>query len=203
MSPKARKLHLGCFDKPAEGWLNTDVTPHIWVARLPAAAYLLYRAGKMGTERYQQHRGGVFRKVHYLNVARRFPYPDQAFDAVFSSHMLEHLRPEVARLCLAECFRVLAPQGVCRIAVPDLDLLIRNYSPERPDEFLTGIFETAKGGRSKNAHHWLYNAHSLIALLRKVGFREAQRRGYRKGECPDIEFLDNRQDGSLFVEGIK
>jgi SAM-dependent methyltransferase len=203
MNPSLCKLHLGCFDKPTEGWVNTDITPHIWVAKVPGAAFFLHSMGKMTEERYDQHRLGIFRKVRYLNVARRFPYPDGIFRAIFSSHVLEHLRREDAEFCLAECFRVLAPRGICRVVVPDLDLLVSSYSPDRPGDFLTGVYEPSKSRRSKNAHHWLYNATSLIVLLRKVGFQEAHKCEYRKGQCPDIDILDNRPEGSLFVEAIR
>jgi predicted SAM-dependent methyltransferase len=203
MSSSLSRLHLGCFDKPVQGWVNTDITPHIWVAKIPGAAFLIHRLGKMSEERYEQHRKGIFRKVNYLNVAKRFSYPDGTFRAVFSCHMLEHLQPKVAEFCLEECFRVLAPGGICRVVVPDLDVLISSYSSDRPEEFLAGIYEPTKSKKSKNAHHWLYNANSLIALLRKVGFQDAQKCEYRKGRCPDIDILDNRPDGSLFVEATK
>jgi SAM-dependent methyltransferase len=203
MKPSARKLHLGCFDKPAEGWVNTDVTPHIWVAKIPGGAYLLHRFGKISADRYEQHKLGVFKKVRYLNVTRPFPYRSGAFDAVFSCHMLEHLRPQDAEFCLAECFRVLAARGVCRIVVPDLDLLVSNYNSDQPEEFLAGVYEPTKGVRGKNTHRWLYNTNSLVSLLRRVGFQEAYKCDYHKGRCPDIDVLDNRPGGSLFVEGRK
>jgi len=196
-----RGLHLGCFSFPAEGWLNSDITPHIWVARIPGAASALFRLGKMTAERREEHRRGVFRKVHYLNVGKRFPFPDSSFPAVFSSHMLEHLPPNIGRHCLVECFRVLQPGGICRIVVPDLDRLIASYTPSSPNEFLeTFYFDSA--ANAKNRHHWYYNDHSLTALLLSVGFRRAYRCSYQQDCCPDVEKLDNRPE-SLFVEAIK
>lgn len=195
-----RKLHLGCFDCPASSWINTDITPHIWVARIPGFATLFFHLGLIGAERYKQHRQRVFRNIRYMNVAKRFPYPANSFDAIFSSHMLEHLHPQQAQSCLSEILRTLRPGGVCRIVVPDLDLLVRNYDPERPDVFLEKLYEPSR--RRKNSHHWLYNGNSLITLLYQVGFREAYRCNYREGSCPDVEILDNRPE-SLFVEGLK
>jgi hypothetical protein len=40
-------LHLGCLDRPVDGWVNTDITPHIFVARIPLAARILRRLGAM------------------------------------------------------------------------------------------------------------------------------------------------------------
>jgi hypothetical protein len=91
-----KKLHLGRFDQPIEGWINTDITPHTWIARIPLAPAILRAARLLNKQRYLQHSEGVFRKVHYLNGAKRFPFPNDSFQAVFSSHMLEHLPPMVA-----------------------------------------------------------------------------------------------------------
>ena len=63
MNNQALRLHLGCFDRPVDAWLNTDITPHLWVARVPGMARLLFRMGRMTPERWQQHQSGVFRRV--------------------------------------------------------------------------------------------------------------------------------------------
>lgn len=46
----------------------------------------------------------------------RLPFPDAAFDVVFSSNVLEHIK-DVERM-LAECCRVLNPGGVCIHILP-------------------------------------------------------------------------------------
>ena len=196
------RLHLGCFDRIVSGWLNTDITPHLWIARIPLLPRLVHAAGMMSPERLEQHRRGIFRNVHYLDVRKRFPYPDSTFEAAFSSHFLEHLFPDDARHCLSEVHRVLRPGGICRIVVPDLDLIVSRYDPSTTEPFLRMIFEEP-GAATKNAHHWHYNALSLTEALRQTGFREAYRCAYREGSCPDLELLDNRPEDSLYVEGIK
>jgi predicted SAM-dependent methyltransferase len=45
----------------------------------------------------------------------------------YSSHMLEHLTPEVAGCVLKEAFRVLQSGGILRLAVPDLRLFVADY----------------------------------------------------------------------------
>ena len=81
------KLHLGCFDRPIDGWINTDVTPHLRIARVPFLATAMRQMGLMNEERYRQHQQGIFRKVRYLNVAKPFPFSSDYFECVFSSHM--------------------------------------------------------------------------------------------------------------------
>jgi hypothetical protein len=192
------KLHLGCFDRPIEGWLNTDVTPHIWVARVPLLAEVLGRAGRLTPERLEQHRAGVFRQVRYLDVSRRFPLADRSVRAIFSSHMLEHLSYDVARHCLRESWRLLAPGGVVRVVVPDLDNMIERYDPDRADGWVYSMFE-ARQKQDRNRHRWMYNERSLAAVLRDVGFQVVDRCDFGQGRCPDLDRIDNRP-GSLFME---
>jgi predicted SAM-dependent methyltransferase len=181
--------------------LNTDVTPHILVARIPGAARLLHMAGKISSERLKQHRKGIFRQVHYLDLRRRLPYENDCFSCAFCSHVLEHLTHPVARHCAKEVYRVLSPGGVFRIAVPDLDRVVSDYDPESPDGFLWEIFEPSDG-KSKNSHHWHYNETSLRKLLLESGFSSASRTAYRAGRCPDLQDIDIRPE-SLFMEAIK
>ncbi|MBW2569503.1 MAG: class I SAM-dependent methyltransferase [Deltaproteobacteria bacterium] len=106
-----RKLHLGCFDQVYDGWVNTDVTPHIFISRISGLALILFKIRLLSQQRYEQHKRGVFRAIRYLNVMKRFPYADATFDYVFSSHLLEHLYPHQAIFCLNETFRVLKEGG--------------------------------------------------------------------------------------------
>lgn len=57
----------------------------------------------------------------------RFPFADGTFDAVYGSHVLEHLEPAAAERLLQDCFRILRPGGIIRIAVPDLESIARLY----------------------------------------------------------------------------
>jgi SAM-dependent methyltransferase len=198
-----RKLQLGSFDHAPDGWLNTDITPHLLVARVPGLALLLHGAGALSDERYASHRSGAFRAVRYLNLARPFRFPDNTFEAVLATHVLEHLHPDVAERCLREAHRVLQPGGILRVAVPDLDRMVADYDPADPDNFLWGIYQ-GRGARAKRSarHWWHYNAGSLAALLRRIGFREVDRREFREGRLPDVERVDTRP-GSLFVEAVK
>jgi SAM-dependent methyltransferase len=195
------KLQLGCFDQPVAGWINTDITPHIFIARCPGLPFLLYKMGLLTHERYQEHRDGVFKQVNYLDATAKFPFPDAMFDCVFCSHFLEHLYPDMACLCMQEVFRILKPMGIFRIAVPDLDKVVAAYDPQNPDEFCKGIFETSQK-RDKNQHHWHYNEISLNRILHDIGFAEIYRCEFRAGRCADVEVIDNRPE-SLFMEAEK
>jgi predicted SAM-dependent methyltransferase len=63
--------------------------------------------------------------AHDLNQG--IPYPDNYFDVVYHSHVLEHFPKEAAETFIRECDRVLRPQGILRIAVPDLEQIAKMY----------------------------------------------------------------------------
>jgi predicted SAM-dependent methyltransferase len=61
------------------------------------------------------------------DLSRGIPLPDGHCRVVYHSHVLEHLRRPDAMPFLRECHRVLAPGGVLRVVVPDLESLCRAY----------------------------------------------------------------------------
>ena len=63
--------------------------------------------------------------AHDLNHG--VPFADSSFDAVYHSHLLEHFPKRYAPVFLQECFRVLKPGGIIRVAVPDLEQIARLY----------------------------------------------------------------------------
>lgn len=50
-------------------------------------------------------------------VGEHIPFPDQSFDAVISSNVLEHVADPAT--VMKECFRVLRPGGVCHMVIPN------------------------------------------------------------------------------------
>jgi SAM-dependent methyltransferase len=202
MSPSDR-LHLGAFDQVVDGWINTDVTPHLVVARIPGAAWMLRRAGRISDQRYAAYADGRFRRLRHLDLTGRFPFPDDAMAAIYSSHTFEHLHVDAAERALKECHRVLRHGGVLRIAVPNLDDIVASYDPAAPDAFLDGIYQGRSAGDNANARHWWhYTADSLGARMAAAGFSEVTRRGYREGACPDLDRIESRE-WSLFMEAVK
>jgi predicted SAM-dependent methyltransferase len=55
------------------------------------------------------------------------PFPLDSFEAAYGSHVLEHLEPDAASRLLRECHRILRPDGILRIVVPDLEAIARLY----------------------------------------------------------------------------
>lgn len=55
------------------------------------------------------------------------PFPECYFDAVYHSHLLEHLPRHEAKGLIDECYRVMKPGGTLRVVVPDLEAIVREY----------------------------------------------------------------------------
>jgi predicted SAM-dependent methyltransferase len=65
--------------------------------------------------------------VTRVNILRKLPYPEGSFDSVYSSHVLEHFSRETAGRLLREMHRILKPNGIVRVVVPDLEQTCREY----------------------------------------------------------------------------
>jgi len=61
------------------------------------------------------------------NLKHGIPFPDKSFDVVYHSHVLEHFPKAEAEPFIKECYRVLRPQGILRVVVPDLEQIARTY----------------------------------------------------------------------------
>lgn len=102
---------------------------------------------------------------------RKLPYPDNSVEEVYASHLLEHFaHPERDRV-VEEWARVLKPNGVLRIAVPDQKKLAKEMIES--DE--SGNFGHAEaimyGGHSdpNDIHHTAYTERVLRERMNAAG----------------------------------
>ena len=65
--------------------------------------------------------------VIFHDVRQGLPFRNENFDAVYSSHVLEHLSPPEGVRLVQELFRILKPGGVARLVVPDLERICEEY----------------------------------------------------------------------------
>jgi SAM-dependent methyltransferase len=61
------------------------------------------------------------------DILSGIPFPDNHFEMVYHSHLLEHLSMASGRTFMVDCWRVLKPGGVMRVVVPDLEGIVREY----------------------------------------------------------------------------
>ena len=130
--------------------------------------------------------------VVILDARRPLPFPDGCFERIFSEHLVEHLTYDEGERMLREAFRTLEPDGVLRIATPDLRFLIdlHRSSPTTPlqQRYVDWAIEYAQltdpGERRDVAvinhffrawdHRFIYDFETLAALLRRIGFDQIE-----------------------------
>ncbi|MDB5150380.1 MAG: Methyltransferase type 11 [Mucilaginibacter sp.] len=66
--------------------------------------------------------------IFFLNVTKKFPFPDNTFELIFSEHHIEHITYQEAQIMLAEAYRVMKPGGYIKITTPDLQKYIQSYA---------------------------------------------------------------------------
>jgi len=65
------------------------------------------------------------KEIVFVDVTKRFPFPEQSVDYFHTEHMIEHVPLSSAQFVMNECYRTLKPGGKIRIATPDIMKLAR------------------------------------------------------------------------------
>jgi SAM-dependent methyltransferase len=206
------RLNLGCGTTAPSGWVNIDRSPGLLLRKASLLRAFLMRArvlrGPQADVRWPSN-------VRRHDVRKGLPFPPGSVEAVYSSHMVEHLPRDAAVRLVRECRRVLRDGGIVRIALPNLRGAAERYvasdASDAADEFMRAIgvgLETTPRGWSRLVetvsgarHRWMYDAASIQAICRECGFREVSERRYREGRCPDLASVEHRPD-SIFIEAI-
>jgi SAM-dependent methyltransferase len=134
-----------------------------------------------------------------MNVLWGLPFADGSARCVFVSHLLEHLfYPRDVQPFLKEVRRVLAPGGVLRVVVPDIEQCIEAYvnndrsffasrretwawwpeNPTRLEDFLGYAGAGAEPAWLFESHKYGYDFETLSKVLIEAGFRSVVRSGY-------------------------
>lgn len=66
--------------------------------------------------------------AHNLNCG--IPFPNDTFDVVYHSHVLEHFSKKNADFFIKECYRVLKTNGILRVVIPDLEQIVLEYQKQ-------------------------------------------------------------------------
>src|SRR4051794_40182158 len=61
------------------------------------------------------------------DVLKGLPFSSGSFDLIYHSHVLEHFTKHDGQAVLTECRRLLKPEGILRVVVPDLAKITREY----------------------------------------------------------------------------
>lgn len=210
-------LNLGCGpDVQRTSWVDIDGSWNLrvqtsWWGR-PFVGYVARRSGF----RWPTH-------VKWMDITSGLPFDDGTVDAIYASHVLEHLYREDALRLLAECMRVLKPEGVIRLVLPDLTTMISTYLADETadaaihlqEQLLMRDTQAPRGffGKLKHlfadhhSHKFMYDLPLLIRDLQHAGFREVEECFFlnsRIAEVGEVERSGRVENGAGFiVEALK
>jgi SAM-dependent methyltransferase len=164
-----------------------------------------------------------------INLDWGLPLPGGSARYVFLAHLLEHVFHPVQSLrLLTEIRRVLAPSGVVRIVVPDIEKYLRAYVEGNAAFFaerrtqrglphdltnLESFLSYAGAGPTPDAlfehHKFGYDFETLARALQRAGFVDVRRCGYQQSPHAELRVDDASSNAaakhggehySLFVE---
>ncbi len=225
MTPKIHNtidlVHLGCGPnaRPTR-WADYDGS---WNARINSLSPVLRKLVRKGFALSGRRVLTFPSHVRYLNLLKRFPFPEGVVDAIYAAHVWEHLYLADASAATAECFRVLRPGGRLRLVVPDLRYLAERYlrtgGARAAHEFQASLLlrETARERsimiRTYNlftdyhSHKFMFDAEALVEHFRLAGFRDVRARGYLESDIRELEDVEEAgrvlNGEGIAVEGVK
>jgi predicted SAM-dependent methyltransferase len=220
------KLNMGCGLNAPKDWINLDASWNAWLAKSPLLLKLLKLTNLLPEKLLEI---GWPTNVVIHDVRKPLPFKSNSFEAVYSSHLLEHLYLNEAEELLKECFRILCPGGIIRIVVPDFKYVLEEYgkglnrkqSPrDLADNISRKIFIWEQKPHSRNiickiydsmkdfhSHKWMYDANSLINHLERAGFKNAKEMKANQSKIKDIEKVERADrianGAGICIEAIK
>jgi SAM-dependent methyltransferase len=117
-------LNIGCGSKTSTSCINIDWSPYLIIIRIPWM--LPWLSAIIGRERVERA-SAIKGRTIFHNLRKGIPFPNGSVDAVYHSHLMEHIDREIVGAFQREIFRVLRPGGIQRICLPDLETLVNHY----------------------------------------------------------------------------
>mgnify|MGYP001608448470 FL=1 len=190
-------VQYGCgFCAPPQ-WRNFDVSPTLWLERLP----LIGRYVRINEQRFPGN-------VEYSDIVKGLPIREDSCLGVYASHVLEHLSLDDFRAALRNTFKILRGGGRFRLVVPDLETLAKRYidspSPEAAFQFMRdtslgqerrprSLVAMLREAMGNSKHLWMWDFKSLSAELQQAGFVKIRRCSF--GDSNDLMFRNVEEPG--------
>ena len=121
---------------------------------------------------------------HHCSADKLEIFADGSAGEIYASHVLEHFGRYEVESVLAEWFRILAPGGRLRVAVPDFAAVVALYEQEGLRDGTSGLVGLVCGGQRDefDFHKVIFDEPFLSYLLAKCGFRDIRRWDWRATE---------------------
>jgi len=198
-------LNLGCGPLARKtDWIDLDGSWNVIVTGFPhVLRSIMVGLYKMSGKQYHPWPN----HVKYLNILKPFPFARNSVDAIYASHVWEHLFRDEVMNVTRECCRVLKPGGVIRLVVPDLSYFCRQYLGSKDTDSSDRLMENLalrprRRERSLimklytyftdfHTHKWMYDARSLSSILAACGFTEITEKECFESLIPEIRQVED------------
>lgn len=171
------KLHLGCGTKRLDGWLNVDGI------KTPATDYV----------------GNIFEILRSV--------PKGSLEKIYSSHVIEHIPPDLLPELFSLARLALKPSGVFRVATISLPKIMKNrWDKGNREGALAAIYgETRSIDHSYASHRWAFDGTSLREYFINAGFKKVC--DWKMTDFPKLAALRDYaltdEDATVFLVGEK
>jgi len=151
---------------------------------------------------------------------QNLPFPENSMDVVICISAINYFTYDRAGEIIKEVHRVLAPGGIARFGVQDLEAIAEKYvnkdtdfffqkTPHKQDRFegqtlgdkFVAWFYGYRSGKGNCRYFYDYN--SLAVHFKETGFSQVERKEFRESRLKDITQIDNRAGQMFFLEAIK
>ncbi len=188
-------VQYGCGLSCPDGWINYDASPTLQLQKIPLLGSIVRSAS----------RAKFPKKVRHGDIIKGLPQKDGSAKGLYCSHVLEHLAYDDMLVAIKNSYRVLSPDGIFRLIVPDMELICRKYidaldKDKDPDAVKKMLEESILGIKTRkrgflnffksffgNANHlWMWDFYAMEKVLKDAGFKNI--RPAKFGDCADQQF---------------
>jgi predicted SAM-dependent methyltransferase len=193
-------VQYGCGASSPEEWLNFDASPTLRIQKNAILDLL--------TKKYQLYeRFG--KNVKYGDITKGLPLKPDSCDAIYCSHVLEHLSLTDFRKALCNTYHILKPGGVFRLVMPDLETIVNQYllnkktNPLASIDFIKdtymgsenrkkGFLELLKSVYGNSKHLWLWDYDSTMYELKSAGFKDIRKCQFNDSDIAEFQLVENK-----------
>lgn len=213
-------IHLGCGPNATpSSWRDFDGSWNLRINKLPKPLPSVVRKLAYGINPKMYFWPG---HVEYMELTKPFTLATNSADAIYASHVWEHLYFDEALFAISECHRILKPGGILRLAVPNLRFYCEDYlksdvvtaaaelnqrllyrSTSRPKSWTKRIYQALTDFHS---HKFMYDPAFLSTLLSEHLFADVAEKKYHESAIPEITEVESAgrvsETAGFAVEGV-
>jgi len=136
---------------------------------------------------------GDYNHLDYNCNVSLLPFNNNFADIIYASHVIGYFDRDEIIDVFKEWYRVLKPNGVLRIATPDIESISNLYNNKnyQIENFLGPIFGKMKMGNNIIYHKTIYDFDSLKNILNGINFKNVKKYDWRNTD--HSQFDDHSQ----------